>query len=68
MRKCNADNPFQSCQDGSREAWRYDHEREYHADHAHVWDKVERYGRILTACTVCDLIRPYDYKESGCNA
>lgn len=35
--KCEWTNNFKTCQDGSREAAKYDHDRHNHPDHTHVF-------------------------------
>jgi hypothetical protein len=47
---CDWTNGFKSCQDGSREAAKYDHDRAMHADHWHEWALVTRYGREVVVC------------------
>lgn len=47
---CDWTNGFKTCQDGSREAAKYDHDRYWHADHWHEWAQVVKWGREVVIC------------------
>lgn len=48
--ECGWTNLFKTCQDGSREAAKHDHDRYWHADHWHEWVQTEMYRREVVVC------------------
>lgn len=64
--KCQWDNIYMSCTDGSREYARYEHNRVKHPDHVHVFKDVEMFHRIESRCIVSEcLVLEADFMRGG---